>query len=988
MTKNYLLKRLAIAGVLTLLSLFSSNRASATHAAGAELLYEWVSDSTYRFYWKFYRDCDGTTEPTSQTMCYYNSCNGQTYQATLNKIIGALPGGGTNGQEVVTGCPQYPTTCTNGSLPGYREWWYTADVTLPSRCNFWTFYCTLNARNNSITNLDNPGAQSIYVETTLNNVAAQGNSSPYFTVKPVPYMCANSAYCFNNGAVDPNGDSLVFDIIQPRSQGGGCSNPSNATNIAYATGGPVYNTTNNPISTNNTFSLNSQTGTFCFTPNIQQIGVLTLRVQEYRNGVLIGSVLRDIQIVVLPCNTQQPTQSLVQSTITGATFNANGVVQACVTQPMTFCFDLVSPDTSAVLVVTSNAAVVTPTATLTYTGVLTDSIRACFSWTPTPTDTGLRVLVVSVKDSSCKPPGVPIIQTFTFPINVNPITEILRDTAVCPNDTAQLRAFGGTQFQWSVLPGGSPITSLSCTNCNNPKAYPSVTTSYVVTSNLSSVCNKNIDTVTVTVVTPPVVNVGPDRTTCVNDTIQLNANLISAPGTQYAIRWTPAAGLSNDTIANPLASPVTTTTYYLSVVPNGLQKCAARDTLVVNVLTGFQVFNNDTAICLGASVQINAIGDNRYAYSWTPTGGVSAPGSLTPVLTPTTPTTYTLTARFPGCSDSVRRLAIDVQPVPTVTLGVDDTLCYGDTVTVRSLVSPAYNNYTYAWSPGGLLSSTTTPNPLFTALATTTLTLTVRTPAGCQDDDAITYSVIPAEFLTLSNDTALCPRDTAQLTVTGNAVSVAWTPNRYIDDTTSFTPRVAPVTTTRYFVSGRDASFCLDTGSVLVVIKPEAVLSLPDSVRIYPGESYQMDPVGNCLYFSWFPPLGLSSTSIANPVAQPVVNTRYVVDGRTEFGCTTRDSIDVFVNYDSYVDVANAFTPGSAPNGTIRVSTLGTVTLKKFVIYNRWGQKMFETSDVNAGWDGTLNGQPQPMGVYVYMVEAQTAAGLRFQKQGNITLIR
>ncbi|HEY0109146.1 MAG TPA: gliding motility-associated C-terminal domain-containing protein, partial [Fibrella sp.] len=252
--------------------------------------------------------------------------------------------------------------------------------------------------------------------------------------------------------------------------------------------------------------------------------------------------------------------------------------------------------------------------------------------------------------------------------------------------------------------------------------------------------------------------------------------------------------------------------------------------------------------------------------------------------------------------------------------------------------------------------------------------------------------VVVAKFIDVSNDTALCPRDTAHLRVTSaNNVpiaSVIWTPDLYLSNDTSFTPLAYPVVTTRYFVTGRDTNFCLDTGSVLVTIKPEAVILLPDSTRIYPGESYQMDPGGNCLYFNWFPPYGLSADTIANPVAKPEVNTRYFVDATTEFGCTTRDSIDVFVNVDSYVDMPNAFTPGSAPNAILYPSHRGLVSLKYFRVYNRWGVKVFESNDLAKGWDGTFNGEPQPMGVYVYVVEATTPTGRRFYKQGNITLIR
>jgi gliding motility-associated-like protein len=201
-------------------------------------------------------------------------------------------------------------------------------------------------------------------------------------------------------------------------------------------------------------------------------------------------------------------------------------------------------------------------------------------------------------------------------------------------------------------------------------------------------------------------------------------------------------------------------------------------------------------------------------------------------------------------------------------------------------------------------------------------------------------------------------------------------------------PRVSPLTTTRYYVVAKDEFSCTDTQSVLVKVNPEAVIGLPDTVTIYPGETYSINPEGNCLYFSWFPYNGLTNPLIANPVASPAVNTRYSVSGKTEAGCITSDTIVVMVSPDSYIDAPNAFVPGSGENGRFMPVRRGTVTLKSFKVYNRWGNELFNTTNIDEGWDGTKSGTPQPMGVYVYVVEAVTASGRVFYKQGNVTLLR
>ena len=238
-------------------------------------------------------------------------------------------------------------------------------------------------------------------------------------------------------------------------------------------------------------------------------------------------------------------------------------------------------------------------------------------------------------------------------------------------------------------------------------------------------------------------------------------------------------------------------------------------------------------------------------------------------------------------------------------------------------------------------------------------------------------------------DTAICAGDTISLDMTTHpGTKFYWVPDYNISSVSAVQPLVWPVTDQQFYVYGSDSVGCLDTGLVKVTVRPRAIIEMPDSVTIYPGERYQMDPGGNCMYYSWFPPLGLSNADISNPWASPVVNTRYILQASTEAGCTASDSINVLIMNDSYLDMPNAFTPGSRTNGRLQIVRRGVADLKRFVVYNRWGTKVFETTDINEGWDGTYNGEMQPIGVYIYTIEAITPSGATFSKQGNVTLIR
>lgn len=86
----------------------------------------------------------------------------------------------------------------------------------------------------------------------------------------------------------------------------------------------------------------------------------------------------------------------------------------------------------------------------------------------------------------------------------------------------------------------------------------------------------------------------------------------------------------------------------------------------------------------------------------------------------------------------------------------------------------------------------------------------------------------------------------------------------------------------------------------------------------------------------------------------------------------------------------NAFSPGSGTgiNDELHIIVKGMATLNYFRIWNRWGQLIFESTDINQGWDGRFKGVPQPLGTYVYLIDATSSTGKKFYKQGNITLLR
>ncbi|MEO1451260.1 MAG: hypothetical protein AAFV07_17145, partial [Bacteroidota bacterium] len=182
----------------------------ATHIMGGDIIYECIGGDQYRVRLTLYRDCEGINAPVNAAFLRVISDQcGEARSESAPKV---------SFQELTPVCPsqQSNSTCSGGSLPGAEEHIYETIVTLDP-CPDWRIFFRGCCRNFAITNLVNAGNESTFIETTLNSVEAPCNNSPVFSNKPVPYICANQPYQYSNGAVDPDGDSLAYEIMNPKS---------------------------------------------------------------------------------------------------------------------------------------------------------------------------------------------------------------------------------------------------------------------------------------------------------------------------------------------------------------------------------------------------------------------------------------------------------------------------------------------------------------------------------------------------------------------------------------------------------------------------------------------------------------------------------------------------------------------------------------------------------------------------------------------------
>lgn len=141
--------------------------------------------------------------------------------------------------------------------------------------------------------------------------------------------------------------------------------------------------------------------------------------------------------------------------------------------------------------------------------------------------------------------------------------------------------------------------------------------------------------------------------------------------------------------------------------------------------------------------------------------------------------------------------------------------------------------------------------------------------------------------------------------------------------------------------------------------------------------------------YLWAPSTYLSSATVPNPTIQATAQQEYKITIGQPSGCTTVDSLLVRIHDQNKIYIPTVFSPnGDGLNDKLYLNYVGIRQLKVFRIYNRWGKIMYETTNMNEGWDGTLYGVQQPMDSYTVIVEAVDKNGTLLRTQGTITLLR
>jgi hypothetical protein len=378
-----------------------------------------------------------------------------------------------------------------------------------------------------------------------------------------------------------------------------------------------------------------------------------------------------------------------------------------------------------------------------------------------------------------------------------------------------------------------------------------------------------------------------DQTICAGTSTQITATA------QGIIRWyltqTSSAQIGlGPTFTTPVLN--TTTTYW---VQSTFGPCTTpRVPVTITVIPPFVVNVTASAnpVCSGAPFTLTAASAQPgVTYTWAPASAFANPNQNPATTSITTNTAFTVTGVDANGCTGTGNLAVNVLAAPTITVNpAVPSICPGASVNLTATGGgPTYN-----WTPVAGLSVTNSANITASPLTTTTYTVTSPAITGqCAAQGSVTVTVMPVPGLTVSTDAAICLGQSTTLTANG-AATYSWSPSTGLSNSNSSSPTANPTQTTTYTVTGTNAQGCISSEEVIVTVNNLPVANPGNGAANCSGLGAQLNGSGGNIY-SWTPSTGLSSSSIANPIASPATTTNYslvVTDGN---GCVSAPSAPI-----------------------------------------------------------------------------------------------
>ncbi|MBL0343145.1 MAG: PKD domain-containing protein [Bacteroidetes bacterium] len=634
----------------------------------------------------------------------------------------------------------------------------------------------------------------------------------------------------------------------------------------------------NPLTSSPALSFNTTNGDVCMTPQNLEVTVMAVLVEEYRNGVLIGTVERDIQITVLNCNNTLPTLSGINGTN-----NFNTTV--CAGDPLCFFINSTDPDAAQSVFMNWDASITGATFTTTAGPRPTGN----FCWTPPQSaiSNNPYCFTVRVNDDACPMVGTQIysycITVIGIDVNAGP------DQLIACNDlaTVNVTASGGTGNYTYLWSNGVtlPIQTVGAGT-------------YIVTVN-DGICSSQ-DTVNVISAFEPTAAFTAAGS-CPNLPVQFTDQSTLPGGSIISLNWN-FGGTGTSTLQNPIHTFPGPGTYNVSLIIETTLGCI--DTLIQPVVIAPPPVASFTGGqgCAGSAVTFNnsTTPPGNLNWNWNFGNGQTS-GGQNPTVIYTNPGTYNVTliaGDTLGCSDTIMQQVV-IFPLPTAAFTYSAVACLGGNITFTDGSNPNGGTITgWNWNFGNGQTATG-QNPVinFPTTGNFDVTLTVTNSNGCSATILQTIAINPPPIANAGANQVICLGGTATLVASGGG-TYSWTPGGQTTDVIN----VSPSTNTTYTVTVTDNNGCTAAASVNVTVNPLPVINVSPSQSICAGQSVTLTATGGVSY-NWSP----SGNTTGTITVSPGSSTTYAVTGTNANGCSATNFVAVTVNPLPTVTLSNLF---------------------------------------------------------------------------------
>ena len=591
----------------------------------------------------------------------------------------------------------------------------------------------------------------------------------------------------------------------------------------------------------------------------------------------------------------------------------------------------------------------TPAISLQATGGVT------YTWTGGQTPNAANNVITipgSYTVNMIDPNGCPVSQSIVITQNITPptsgITNSTGTTIIdCNASSINLLATGGGTYQWNNGLGTNAAQSISQAG------------SFTVVVTAANGCLDS-STVVLTVAPVPLVT-GIDTTICSGQSVLITPVYYPTGG---QVIWT-----NGQTTPNLTVSPTSTTMYSVLYTWNG---CTATEDITVTVNPTPTLSVTSSSICFGDTTAIVAQANlANGVYNWI---SLNQTGPNLTVF-PTQTTSYTATYTLNGCTSAQATGTVTVNPLPIVSVA-DMTICQGQPGTLSAIVNPAGGNF--AWSQGGT-SATITETPSSTSVYN--LTYTANGCVGNAVSASIIVLPLPLASFSVNNTSGCVPVTVSLLADTiGQNATYAWT-STGAGSQIGANPQMTFVNGGCYDVTlTATLNGCSNstTSASLICVQNYPVANFYTSPGSFSQNNQTLSfintSIGASGYIWNFGDGSLSNEENPNHYFQGITGDETItLLASTSMGCMDSISIEIPANLGEIYYIPNTFTPdGDKYNQVFKpVFTSGfSIDGFEMLIYNRWGELLFESHNPYAGWDGSygLEGLDCPSGTYSYKV--------------------